>query len=78
LGLAAQQLHVRVAVGKNESRATTRERASRESRLWVRALDEVGPSPETNRWVHIADRGADAFEFVSRLVRTRERFVVRA
>jgi hypothetical protein len=78
LGLVAQQLHVRVAVGKNESRATKRARASRESRLWVRALDEVGPPPATNRWVHIADRGADAFEFVSRLVRTRERFVVRA
>ncbi|VTR97606.1 unnamed protein product [Gemmata massiliana] len=35
-------------------------------------------APATNRWVHIADRGADAFEFVSRLVRTGERFVGRA
>ncbi|MBP3959456.1 IS4 family transposase [Gemmata sp. G18] len=78
LGLVAQQLHVRVPVGKNESRGTKRARATRESRLWTRALDEIGPAPGANRWVHVADRGADAFEFVSRLARTGERFVVRA
>ena len=78
LGLVAQQLHVRVPVGKDEPRATKRARATRESRLWIQALDEIGPSPEANRWVHVADRGADSFEFVSRLVRTGERFVVRA
>lgn len=78
LGLVAQQLHVRVAVGKNEPRVTKRTRETRESRLWVRALDEIGPAPATNRWVHVADRGSDSFEFVSRSARTNERFVVRA
>jgi hypothetical protein len=78
LGLGAQQLHVRVPVGKNESRAAKRTRATRESRLWVRALDEIGPAPTSNRWVHVTDRGSDSFEFVSRLARTNERFVVRA
>lgn len=77
LGLVAQQLHVRVAVGKNEPRAAKRDRASRESRLWANALDEIGPAPAANRWVHVADRGADAFEFLSRLCRAGERFVVR-
>lgn len=78
LGLVAQKLHVRVAVGKNEPRQAKRQRASRESRLWVQALDEIGPAPATNRWVHVADRGADSFELVSRLVHAGERFVVRA
>ena len=78
LGLVAQHRHVRVPVGRNEPRAAKRARRTRESRLWARALDEVGPAPAANRWVHVADRGADSFEFVSRLVRTGERFVVRA
>ena len=78
LGLAAQALHVRVAVGRNEPRAAKRARASRESRLWARAVDEVGPAPAGNRGGHVAGRGADSFEFVSRLVRAGERFVVRA
>ena len=77
LGLVAQQLHVRVAVGKAEPRAAKRDRATRESRLWANALDEIGPAPADRRWVHVADRGADAFEFLSRLCRGRERFVVR-
>ncbi|MBN9517688.1 transposase, partial [bacterium] len=66
LGLVARQLHVRVAVGKTEPRAAKRDRATRESRLWANALDEIGPAPADRRWVHVADRGADAFEFLSR------------
>ena len=64
-GLVSQILHQRVAVGRKESVAAKRQRASRESRLWSRAVQEIPPTPEGHRWVDIADRGADLFEFLA-------------
>ena len=77
-GLASQILHVRPAVGPNEPVAAKRARADRESRLWLRGLDEVGPAPAGRTWVHVADRGADTFEFLQALVDRRQAFVVRS
>ena len=64
-GLVSQILHQRVAVGRRESVAAKRQRASRESRLWSRAVQEIPPTPAGQRWVDIADRGADLFEFLA-------------
>jgi hypothetical protein len=77
-GLASQILHVRPAVGPNEPVAVKRARADRESRLWLRGLDEVGPAPAGRTWVHVADRGADTFEFLQALVDRRQAFVIRS
>ncbi len=77
-GLVSQILHVREAVARGETVAARRGRASRESRLWHRALDEIGPTPAAAHWVDVCDRGADAFEFLQQLGDRRRRFVVRS
>jgi hypothetical protein len=77
-GFASQILHCRPFVGKGEPVAAKRGRADRESRLWLRALDEIGPAPAGGGWVHVADRGADIFEFLQALADRGERFVIRS
>ncbi len=78
LGLASQILHRRQAVGPAEPVARKRARAGRESRLWLRAVDDIGPAPAGRLWVDVADRGADAFEFLQALVDRRRHFVIRS
>ncbi len=46
LGLANQILTRRDTIGKGESRRDRRERETRESRLWKRGSEAVGPAPE--------------------------------
>jgi len=60
LGLAHQILHRRVAVGKKEGVKAKRERKSRESRLWSRAVEALA-TPADAQVVDVADRGADLF-----------------
>lgn len=64
IGLASQILHVRPKVPKQEPRKKRRDRLDRESRLWKRGSEAVGPPPEGRRWVDICDRGADLFEYL--------------
>jgi hypothetical protein len=78
LGLVNQILHCRPYVGKKEPVARKRERDSRESRLWLRAIDAIGPSPTDKLWVDVCDRGADLFEFLQALLDRRRHFVVRS
>jgi hypothetical protein len=78
LGLANQILHRRVRVGRKESVRGKRERADRESRLWVQGVDAVGAAPVGRPWVHVADRGADTFEFLAQQVAGSRWFVVRS
>ena len=78
LGLAGQLLHCRPQVGPKESVAAKRERADRESRLWLRGIDAIGPSPADRLWIDVADRGADIFEFLQGLRDRRRHFVVRS
>jgi hypothetical protein len=65
VGLAHQILHKRARVSKKEGVKAKRERADRESRLWSTAMQELGPIPAGKRWLDVADRGADLFEFLA-------------
>jgi hypothetical protein len=78
LGLVNQILHRRRPVGRKERVKAKRDRRDRESRLWIDGLAGVGPAPEGCSWVHVADRGADTFEFFARLVAERQDCVVRS
>ena len=78
LGLVGQILHARPAVDKKEGTAARRGRASRESRLWLRAAGDVGPAPAGKTWAHVADRGADSFELLQALADRRLSFVLRS
>jgi hypothetical protein len=78
LGLANQILHRRRHVGRQEKVRAKRERPDRESRLWVNGVAAVGPAPDGRLWVHVADRGADTFEFLGQPWGAGARFVLRS
>lgn len=63
-GLVSQILHQRVSRGKKEPVARKRARASRESRLWSRAVQDLPAPLPGKRYIDVADRGADLFEFL--------------
>jgi len=77
LGLANQILARRDTVGKGESRQARRERETRESRLWKRGSEAVGPAPEGTLWVDICDRCADVFEYIAYKYKSSGHFIVR-
>jgi hypothetical protein len=78
LGLVGQILHTRVPVPKGEGVKAKRERASRESRLWTRAIEALPAAPAGKLWVDIADRDADLFEFLAAEDAHGRHYVVRA
>lgn len=78
LGLASQILHQRVSKGKKEPVAKKRARASRESRLWSRAVQGLSAPLPGKRYVDVADRGADLFEFLYHEHRLGRECVVRS
>ncbi len=78
IGLVNQILHRRRHVGRKEGVKAKRERADRESRLWTAGLAAVGAVPADGNWVHVADRGADSFEFLARHLEEGHSFVVRS
>lgn len=78
LGLTSQILHHRAAVPKGETSKQSRERANRESRLWLRGAQASGSAPAGVRCVDVCDSLADTFEFLSYEVAHGRLFVVRA
>lgn len=78
LGLACQQLHRRIRKPAGEGVAASRGRLSRESLLWVKAAEGIGPAPAGCHWVDVCDRGADTFEFLEYQVRHGRHFVIRS
>lgn len=77
-GLLSQILHQRVAVGKKEGVKKKRERRTRESRLWSRAVEACPLAPAGKCWVDVCDRGADLFEFLAAEIRLGRLCVVRS
>ena len=78
IGLVSQILHCRPRVGTGETQRQRRQRANRESRLWLRGAEAVGPVPQGKRWIDVADRGADTFEFLDYERRHERHFVIRS
>ncbi len=75
LGLVDQILHHRDDVPKNETLAAHRQRATRESLLWVRG---GGHLPADAKLIDVSDQGSDTFEFLEHELRSGRRFVIRA
>ena len=65
VGLAGQVLFHRRPIPKGETLAQ-KQRRDRESAVWGRLIEQVGPPPPTAQWVHVMDRGADDFEVFCR------------
>lgn len=77
-GLVSQILHTRPESTKGEKVAVRRARKDRETRLWIDALNEIGPAPVGATWIDVMDRGADTFEVLWELTDRRRNFVVRS
>lgn len=78
LGLVCQQLHSRVQAPANETVAAKRSREGRESLLWLKAVERIGPAPGGCHWIDVCDRGADTFEFLEHEVSHGRPFVIRS
>lgn len=80
IGLACQILHARREVPAGETPAQKRRHPRRESRLWLRGCEAIGAPPEGSgsRWIDIADRGSDTFEFAAFEARHGRSFVIRS
>jgi len=79
LGLAYQQVWARGAqryTGR-ESKAMRRKRSDRQSLRWSQAVAAIGRPPEGARWVYVADREADMFEFFENILSLGADFCIR-
>lgn len=74
IGLVNQHLHRRPRVDPKETLPESRAREDRESRLWLKGVEGL---PGDRRFIDVADRGADTFEFVEHETNSGRRFVIR-
>jgi hypothetical protein len=79
LGCLAQQSFLRVPAPPREQRYQRRHRAHRETDIWLRMVEQVGPLPAgTGCLVHVGDRGADMLPLFRQCLMTQTHFVIRA
>lgn len=78
LGLVGQILQVRRHVPKNESITASRQHPLRESRLWPKGAQQVGPPPAGATWINLMDRGGDSFESLQTQQKLGQYYVVRS
>lgn len=77
LGLLHQEPMLRTPAPKGEKH-TARLKRERESQVWERAVQAVGPPPEGCTWVHVGDRYSDLFAFLAACRDESCHFLVRA
>jgi hypothetical protein len=78
LGLPGQVLHRRRKVPGNETPAQKRDHPDRESLLWLKGCECLGPAPAGCSFIDIADRGADAIEFIEHAHLHGRKYVIRS
>jgi hypothetical protein len=78
-GMAGQEIFYRIPKGTKRGAKNTRRRdPNRESAVWGRLIDHIGPPPLGVEWTHVCDRGADDYEVFLRARRNHCGFVIRA
>jgi len=79
IGLMYQRHHRREEVPEGETRSDRRQRpiAERESFWWVEAIRWIGSAPPGVCWVHVFDRGGDAFAIYDAIRETQTDFIIR-
>ena len=77
VGLAGQVIHHRTPAPRGEN-AVQRLQRPRESDIWGRVVEQIGPPRGSTQFIHIFDRGADNFEVFCRVLACRCDFVIRA
>ncbi|MCA1606536.1 MAG: IS4 family transposase [Acidobacteria bacterium] len=80
LGIAHQHYYVRQSKSKQEKEESSyqRKRRERESLRWAESVTAIGALAEGSRYVHIADREADIFEYLVEVQEHGHGYVVRA
>jgi hypothetical protein len=78
VGIAAQGLYKRPLKKVPRIGSYRRKERARETDVWGRVIDQVGPAPEGARFIHICDRGADNFEVYCHFRQQGAGWVVRA
>jgi Transposase DNA-binding/Transposase Tn5 dimerisation domain len=78
VGVAGQDLYVRPLKKIRRVSSDRRKKLKRETDVWGRVIDRVGPSPAEARFVHVCDRGADNFEVFCHLLQQQAGWVIRA
>jgi hypothetical protein len=76
IGVLAAEFWLRHPIPTGETR-TDRAQRPRESEIWGRMVERIGPPPAGVRWVHVADRGADVYAFFAAVQATGSAVVVR-
>lgn len=77
-GLAGQVIRYRKKVAKESGGAQRLRRKDRESMIWWKLVEQIGPAPQGVRFIHVFDRGGDQFELYCRIKRTGTGWVGRA
>jgi len=77
VGLAGQELFYRQPAPQTENSYQALQRA-RESEVWGRVIDLVGPPAADVQYIHVFDRGADNLEVFCHLLAQRSDWVIRA
>jgi hypothetical protein len=77
LGLAYEEPFVRQPVPQGETHAQRLQR-DRESLVWERAVQAIGPALSEAQWIHVGDRGADIFRLLQHIERQGCDFLIRA
>lgn len=78
IGLAGQTCHYRPRKQRPKENSTKKLARSRESQVWGRVIDAVGPPPDGTQFIYVCDRGADNIEVFCHLVQQRSDWVIRA
>jgi hypothetical protein len=82
LGMVDQQYDVRVPRPPGEKRSDSRGRKkrARESQVWARTTERVGPAPASAQvqWVRVCDAGGDIYEHLVECQQAGHRFRIRS
>ena len=80
LGIGGQTIHQRKRkrAGAKKESASKRLSRDRESQVWGKVIDEIGPPENGTQYIHVFDRAADNFEVYCHLLDQRGDWVIRA
>jgi len=63
LGVMNQYIHRRQRTHTKNEPSSKRVKRETEARFWRESVEAIGMAPLDSRWVYVADRGADVFDF---------------
>jgi Transposase DNA-binding/Transposase Tn5 dimerisation domain len=77
LGIAAQEPFLRQPAPAGETSHQRDKRKQKESQVWQRQAQSIGPAPQGCEYIHVGDRGSDIFAFLRECQKQGCSFLVR-